>query len=394
MNSIEEAKLVSRISHFDSMKIVGNYIYIEYECAEWRDFIEEIFTALNCIELYAYTGDEYGLNVYYTHKPNAEKVRVFVDFEGEDFDEEISKIELGKWVASLPKEVTQAFPDFNSLDVADYILPEEGKNMDVSRFETDLFCYFTPPVTEERIRSAIPKKHHNFYYKKGENYCEVEWLPLSKKGKNISIKVLNYLADIENTTIYANEFYEGSSHPYKLYKVYQGGVDSIFDSNHYKEEELKFLTDEKDNDLGFKVNWFSLNFKHLIDIHESYGLDKYANERLKIFHENEKKELDFHEEIWEENKSEINPILKNLNFYLYFRNMEQDKVEDLSLSLIGAGMLRKSIASGIGYSGKNTLCGPSTLKEALSCLQNTIPALIDYRVVIDNDCDSVVINTY
>lgn len=395
ISGLDEGKLVSRVSQFDSLQIVGEYMAIGYESAEWRDFVATIFNNARGIEFYAHIGDEYGLNLYYSLGQNGEKIRVIVDFESDDFDEVISQIELGRWVASLPRPLTQALPDFNPLDEGEYIPPEEADQIDTASWiETDLFCYFSCPVGEETIRAVVPDEYEDFHYSQDETHSMAKWLPLSKRDKDTPRKVLDMLATISNTTIYANEFYEGSSHPYKLYKVEHGVVEVIFDSNNYKEDELKFLTYEKDEALGFTANWFSFDFNHLIEIHETYGLETYASKRIQVFYDFQKSKLDLHEKIWKEHRDQIEPPLKEIRFYLYYRKMPFPEVESLAKSLLQKGMFENSIEIGLGYSGKKALCGPEKFQEALECLQKKIPVLADYRIIIDNDCDSVVISTY
>ena len=397
-----ESKIYTRETYrFDKAIVVNEYLLIEYDesCCEWSYVANAIIQKGEAVELYAHMCNEYGLNLYYSLNKMGEKNKIVVDYECDDINETLSEIELGSWVASLPSALTSDFPDFNPLDKADYILPEDAKKLNYqSWIETDLFCYFTSPVDEDFIRNNLPEEFQEFHFEDNSEYSIAEWLPLSTKDKDTPFKVLKKLSMFNETTFYANEFYEGSSHPYKLYKVSQGKVELILNSDNYKRAELNFLTDEKDEELGFNANWFSFDFNELIQIHEKYGLANYATKRLQAFHDMQKAEVNLHEEIWKKHPEEIISKLKNIRFYLYYRGMDFQKVEELSQTLILKGMFKHVIDSGLGYNGKNTLVGPDKLISALEFLKNNVPLFSEYSVVIDNDCDNefdaVVINSY
>lgn len=395
LSGLDGALLASRASHADGITVAEDYVLLEYACAEWRSFAEALFEGAFNIEFYAHIHDEYGMSAYYALNTDGEKVRVITEFEGDDFDEDRARIDLGRWVASLPRELAQALPGFNPLDKEDYVSPEEAEKIDTESWvETDLFCCFRPAVEEESIRAALSEEYHDFYYLHGEDHSVAEWLPLSRRDKEAPRKVLEQLAAMNGVMIYANEFYEGSSWPYRLYKVRRGEVREIMDSDKYKKEELQFLTHDKDEALGFRADWFSMEFSHISAIEETYGLEAYANRRLQLFHEARTAELARHEEIWNVHEEEIDPRMKGIRFRVYYRNLSIEDAEELALALVKQGMFRDAVEPGLGVSGKKTICGPETMHEVLGYLRQHVAVFSDYEVVIDDDCDLVWINSY
>ncbi|WP_111656055.1 hypothetical protein [Isoalcanivorax indicus] len=261
---------------------------------------------------------------------------------------------------------------------------------DKNEIEVDLCCYFYPYVEEEILRGIFSKQYKNFHYYEDKNGSNISWIPLSRKNRDASSKALNKIVGIEGLVTYANEFYEGSSFPYKWYKIEDGDIEVILDSDDYPEELISFMTESIDDRVGKKVNWYSPRIEDIVKIHQDFSLKDYFDSALIDLERHKSDEFLRHEKIWRDNGDNVISILKDKRFRIhYYSDASLEMAENLTNSMIKVGMFRNGILREIGFVENNCICGPESLMAEMECLQSNIPELSSYRIYTENNLNEI-----
>ncbi len=419
---LDNEKLDLSAMGFDSINSLGAYIVLEYDCSEWVGFSEQLFKTESEIEYIAWHGDEYGTKYFYSLNRGKEAIKISFETEEDEDDIEL-KIQLGAWVESLPKQLLDKCPDFNCLDEDEYISSVDAKSVDRSKPapQLNLGCYFRPLVNREELETILDPDFHDFSLqtedddeglfglfdlfgskenkeKAPSEYSVFNWFPISEDRNRGVEELLEQVAKIRRQPIYAVNYFGHTSYPYKVFKIDGKGINLIFDTDSFEESDLELLNQFEDPIIGGKVNWMCLNLNHIYEIDLTINLKSHAQEQILYRHkqvkEAQRKDTEEHEAIWAENSEKIEPHLKGVKYYLYYRGFSSTDIQHLGYRLQTYGMRKVNIEKGLGYSGKNTIVVTEESLKLAEWLKNNVKELHEHRIVVEEGSDAIIINMH
>ncbi len=415
---IERAEL-----HAHSITNKAGFVRLDFDGSNWIEFSAALLSSAQKIAYYARHSDEYGTNTYFSLTPAGKKISVSHDLEADEENEDVL-VELGRWVGSLPAALTRAFPDF-PLKNGEYIKPGAVKKKAKRKTQVNLYCYFTKPITVDTVQRGVSERFREFSQreKSGGGFADdlfsallgvkqkeeepvepepvvLEWFPICADRSKTAEDLLNELRRLTSATIYAYNFFGEVSCPYRILRCDQDGIEEIFNSDEYTDDELDLLDEYKDPELVKQIKWFAPEVDSLEQIHEKYGLRQYAGEhiaRLKMETEQAlQAQQKAHEKIWAEYADLAVPALKGVKLHYYFRKLDPAEAETSATHLQQRGMRKDRVERGLGYSGSNSICAPSKQKRAAEWIKENVAEMSEHRIVIDDDLDGsgLTINMY
>jgi hypothetical protein len=288
---------------FYSSEINSGYLKLEYDCSEWSHIVEDIVSSGSDVELYARCTSEYGTLKCFSLTALEDRDWFLVDLESPESEDE-NKIK--NWISSIPNAIKKAFPSIIEVNF-DY---SAGSSSDDKKgTSANLFCRFDTSISEKEI-TKILGNHFNYFTLKRfedselvggggywdnnriqamglkrehlETYTVVEWFPISEQKDIAAEELIEKLAEAGSVPTYALTFFGERSYPYRILLCENGEVKTIFNANEYSYKDLEILCDDKNDDLGMKINWFDLGFEQISLIHKKYGLKDYVDSRLKV----------------------------------------------------------------------------------------------------------------
>lgn len=402
----------------------AGYIRLDYDGPNWLEFSVAMLSNARNIAYYARHGDEYGTNTYFSLTPAGKKISVAHDLEGDEDNEDIL-VELGRWVGSLPAALTRAFSDF-PLKEDGYIKPGAVKKKSKPKPQVNLYCYFTKPISVDKVQKGVSERFREFEQRKkktsggfedalfsallGVKQKEddsdepepvvLEWFPICSNRSKTAEDLLVELSGLTSGTIYANNFFGESSFPYRILRCDQDGIEEIFNTDEYTEDELDLLDEYKDQELVKQINWFAPKVDSLEQIHEKYGLRQYAADHIARLKKETEQALQAqqkaHEEIWAEHAHLAVPALKGVKLYYFFQKQDPAEAEASVIRLQQRGMRKDIVERGLNYAGSNSICAATQQKRAAEWIKENVAEMSEHRIVIDDDLDGtgLVINMY
>ncbi len=118
--SLDPEALLETLSTPGLIKIKSQYIELTYDCAAWLAFSDYVSSTAIGIEFYACHRDEYGTIWLYSLAADGARFSLRIDVDEDDLDDE-TKIEIGRWIRSVPAVVKELFPDIMPFDAEEYI---------------------------------------------------------------------------------------------------------------------------------------------------------------------------------------------------------------------------------------------------------------------------------
>jgi hypothetical protein len=122
VSGLNPEMLFERRSAVGKIEVKDEYISIGYDCANWVPFSEYVVNASNSIEYYACHGDEYG-KYWLFSVANGVRFSLCIEVDLDEIDDS-TRIEIRRWLMSLPTKVIEQFPDINIFESEDYEFDE------------------------------------------------------------------------------------------------------------------------------------------------------------------------------------------------------------------------------------------------------------------------------
>lgn len=420
---IEADRLNQSVMQADSISDKAGFIVIEYDCSEWVGFSKVAIKAKSNVEYFARHGDEYGTSYYFSKDKDGKTVSICLDEEGDDEDleeDDDNKRDLGRWVHALPKRLTKAFSDLNNLEPHQYETAHTAAKSKPGP-KQNLTCRVKPYITKGQLLEFLNEEFHEFGQEKekkggslldllfggtSENeeeqqepeHAQFEWFPISDNRNRTVEELLKMISLATQEPVYAYNYFNYVSFPYKVFRSHQQNIECLLDTDEYEETDLELISQFENQLLKKSIEWLAPDLEHLIEIENTCGLRNYLSQEIKTRkHEQQElaqQDLVEHQRIWNENADHLEPMIKGASIFVYYRAIELGQAEELAYKLQCRGMHKNVVEHGLGYSGKNSICVSSAQEDIGKWLQKNILELKDHRLVLDDDCDKVVINMY
>ena len=168
-------------------------------------------------------------------------------------------------------------------------------------------------------------------------------------------------------------------YPYKVFWVDSDGPQIIFDTDNYSQDEIIYLDGNEDEAIG-DFRWYPAEPTECHRWVGSLDLESYANERLEEFRgkaNNESREI---EKIRAANPGKINKLVKDLEIYLSYKDMDIEIVNDISKQMIIAGMSQGEIDRDLGKGEPNIIEVSDELLGAAEWLIDNIDGLHKHKI--------------
>jgi len=396
----------------------GGFVCWEFEGAPWTLFSEAIMDGSHPVPYYAWHRDEYGGSRFYSQNGKGRRVVVCEELEEQDEDdEEAVREDLYYWVSSLPVAVTRSFPDFDPLDPSEYSKPAKPRRKRQARKpQVNVTCYFPGDIRSEQILAVVDESFSEFgkveppsngllewllggkedTEQEPADHTEFNWFPISEDRSRTADELLSQLVRVTKEPVYANCYAGNSSFPYRIVRADREGIEEVFNTDAFLEDDLEMLCRSEDVLLHKKVNWMAPNLDDFIKIEQQGGLVDHANAQIRQLRAEieaaEAADREVHEKIWAAHANTRVPTLFQIRFYLRYRKWTQEEAEAFAAGLQQRGMRKNGIERGIGLDGRNTLVYPASHAAAAEALKRLIPELADHRLIQDDDMGGVIIN--
>lgn len=310
ITGIEACELDHEAYLFHSAVIRSGYLKIEYSGPEWSYLVKLIVNAGKGIQIYSRSNNEYGLYGFFALTSKGKKFVYTIDSDNDNLEEQEGSEEaidnVNQWLSLIPKKVNSAFPVLTDVDLGS-IVP--ALSLEQGEAKINLKCKFDASVTMQEISDALRGEYNDFTlttYKDSEHaggsYCgywdsiriktmELKpddfetykvafWFPISD-GKKTAKQLLELLLNAGLKPEYAIEFFGEQSTPYIIHYIDNTNIKTIFESKDYTDNELEALSDNKDNDIDIKINWYNLEFEQIKYLHQKFGIKQYADKKLR-----------------------------------------------------------------------------------------------------------------
>jgi hypothetical protein len=321
-------------------------------------------------------------------------------------------------VSSLPVAVIRSFPDFNPLDRSEYSKPEKPRRKRQARKpQVNVTCYFPGDIRSEQILEVVDESFSEFgkveppsngllgwllgeeeedAETKPADHTEFSWFPISEDRSRTAAELLSQLVQVTKEPLYADCYAGNSSFPYRIVRADWDGIEEVFNTDAFLEDDLEMLSRSEDVLLHKKVNWMAPKLEDFIKIEQQCGLVDHANAQIRRLRTQieaaEAADREAHEQIWAAHADTRVPALFQMRFYLRYRKWTQEEAEAFAAGLQQRGMRKNGIERGIGLGGRNTLVYPVSHAAAAEALKRLIPELAEHGLIQDDDIGGVIIN--
>lgn len=298
------------------------------------------------------------------------------------------------------KEVVDAYLDLNSGLGGVWVgmhsesfISSLGKDLKTNQVPTDMELVLSVENDEDLSMLEYPRGF------KSPHVSDLDygfWQPIARNPSKNVVDLLKYIN--ENTkecVIYAKTFKVYSA-PYKIYKYDKSGVEVLFDSDRYTDDELNYVKEHNDPSIG-EFNWFSFDLRRIEELLSISSLYEYVDARAIEYRESLEHEKIEQESLVRDNPGKQIDSLNGINLIVYYKTLDETEVLEFVKGLQIKGMKKHLVDKGLGIGGKQSMVTNSNNHDAVAWLKEHIPDLSDYKVIVDDDKDSfdgVVINLY